>query len=281
MPTNRKLQGSESGVTGGSYPPNPGSIPGPATLDFPELRPLTMRFVIMSRGRPRSITTHRLFPSAALVVPESELASYAHIALEKVPIPDGLSGVSVVRNWIIRHFDEEVIVMFDDDISAAMCMVSLKVRKLLVEEAAAMVENTARCAFGAGARLFGWHQRSDPRLLQRNDPFGVHHWVGGAVGVIGKAVKWDELLKCKCDIDATLTELMENRLVWNEARFCFAQERDKNLGGNSLLRSEERIAAEKRYLKAKWKAHMRFENYKSQDKVVVDVSRRQSVALDA
>ena len=42
-----------------------------------------------------------------------------------------------------------------------------------------------------------------------------------------------------------------------------------------------RIAAEKRYLKSKWKAHMRFEKYKSQDRVVVDVHRRQSVHLDA
>jgi hypothetical protein len=30
-----------------------------------------------------------------------------------------------------------------------------------------------------------------------------------------------------------LTEFMRNRLVWNEARFCFAQEREKNLGGNA------------------------------------------------
>jgi hypothetical protein len=225
------------------------------------------------------MTTHRLFPAATLVVPESEIPAYAHAGLERVGIPDAISGVSAVRNWIIARFPEECLVMMDDDISAAMCMVSLKVRKLSVEETAQMVENTARCAFGAGARLFGWHQRSDPRLLQRNDPFGVHHWVGGAVGVIGKDVRWDEMLKCKCDIDATLTELMRNRLVWNEARFCFAQERDKNLGGNSLFRSEERIAAEKRYLKSKWKAHMRFETYKSQDRVAIDVKRRQSVHL--
>jgi len=88
------------------------------------------------------------------------------------------------------------------------------------------------------------------------------------------------VLKCKCDIDASLTELMVNRLVWNEARFCFVQERDKNLGGNSLFRSAERIAAEKRYLKSKWKAHIRFENYKSQDRVAIDAPRRQSVSLD-
>jgi len=35
----------------------------------------------------------------------------------------------------------------------------------------------------------------------------VNHWVGGAVGVVsdehGGVPKWDELLKCKCDIDAT------------------------------------------------------------------------------
>ena len=32
----------------------------------------------------------------------------------------------------------------------------------------------------------------------------------------GGVPKWDELLRCKCDIDATLQELMDNRLVWNE-----------------------------------------------------------------
>ena len=162
-------------------------------------------------------------------------------------------------------------------------MVSLRCRKLSPDEALAMIENAAWCARGAGARLFGWHQRSDPRLLQRNDPFGVNHWVGGAVGVVrdadGGTPKWDELLKCKCDIDATLQELLTTRLVWNEARFCFVQERDKNLGGNSLFRSEERITTEKRHLKRKWKAHIRFENYKSQDRVAMDAPRRQSVKL--
>jgi hypothetical protein len=254
-------------------------------MDWPELRPLGLRLVIMSRSRPRAITSHRLFPSATLVVPESETDAYAHIPLpEKVTIPDAVTGVSAVRNWIVSRFPDDAIVMLDDDISACVCMVSLRCRKLSPEETLAMLENSAICARGAGARLFGWHQRSDPRLLQRNDPFGVHHWVGGAVGMVrdanGGAPKWDELLKCKCDIDASLTELMVTRLVFNEARFCFVQERDKNLGGNSLFRSAERIAAEKRYLKSKWKSHMRFETYKSQDRVAIDAPRRQSVSLD-
>jgi hypothetical protein len=45
------------------------------------------------------------------------------------------------------------------------------------------------------------------------------------------------------------------------------------------FRSEERIATEKRYLKRKWKAHIRLENYKSQDRVSMDAPRRQSVKV--
>jgi hypothetical protein len=102
---------------------------------------------------------------------------------------------------------------------------------------------------------------------------------GRGEGRVRQRAEWDELLKCKCDIDATLQELLDNRLVWNEARFSFVQERDKNLGGNSLFRSAERIAAEKRHLKRKWKAHIRFEAYKSQDRVAIHAPRRQSVKI--
>jgi hypothetical protein len=166
------------------------------------------------------MTSHKLFPSATLLVPESELEQYAHIHLTKATVPDSVMGISSLRNWLLKHFKEDAIIMLDDDISACVCMVSLRCRKLSVEETLQMLSNSAYNARGAGARLFGWHQRSDPRLLQRNDPFGVNHWVGGAVGVVrdtnGGVPVWDELLKCKCDIDASLQELLDNRLVWNE-----------------------------------------------------------------
>ncbi len=55
---------------------------------------------------------------------------------------------------------------------------------------------------------------------------------------------------------------------------------ERNLGGNSLFRSADRIAAEKRYLKSKWKAHIRFETYKSQERTAIDAPRRQPVSLD-
>ena len=183
------------------------------------------------------MTSHKLFPRATLVVPESEAADYAHIGLrdrddpgrdrrhqrraqlDPAPLQRGRHRHARRRHHRLRLHGEPAL------------------PEALARRNPRHDRERGWCARGAGARLFGWHQRSDPRLLQRNDPFGVNHWVGGAVGVVrdedGGVPKWDELLKCKCDIDATLQELLDNRLVWNEARFCFVQERDKNLGGNT------------------------------------------------
>jgi hypothetical protein len=230
------------------------------------------------------VTTHKLLRRASLVVPADQADDYqpllaAHPHLELVVIPPERIGVSAVRNWIVRRFEEEVIVMYDDDVTGLRTLCALRNRLLSPDEIEAVVENTAYCAAGAGARLFGWNQRPDPRMLQRNDPLSVVHWCGGVVGVVGKDVRWDELLKFKCDIDCCLSELLANRILWHESRFCFMQARDKNLGGNSLFRSPEKIAAEKRYLANKWKAHVVIDQYQSQDRVQVKVERRQKVEL--
>lgn len=223
--------------------------------------------------------THHLVPRATLVVPEDEVAAYRPVGLDIVAIPPSKVGVSAVRNWIVQHFEEEVVVMYDDDVTGLRTLCALRNRLLKPDEVEAVVENTAYCAAGAGARLFGWNQRPDPRMLQRNDPFSVVHWAGGVVGVVGKEVRWDELLKFKCDIDCCLNELLNNRIIWHESRFSFIQARDKNLGGNSLFRSPERIEAEKRYLANKWKGNIAIDQYRSQDLVKIKVDRRQRVEI--
>lgn len=224
--------------------------------------------------------THLVVPRTTLVVPENELEAYRHYGLELVAIPPEIKGVSAVRNWIVQRFEEEVVVMYDDDITALRTMSGLRNRNLKPDEIEAVVENTAYSAAGAGARLFGWNQRPDPRFLMRNEPVNFTHWVGGALGVVGKEVRWDEMLKFKCDIDACLTEMLKTRIIYHEARFSFVQGRDKNLGGNSLFRSPERIATEKRYLASKWRGNIKVgEAYQSQDRVSIKVDRRQKVDL--
>jgi hypothetical protein len=75
-----------------------------AAPTWPELRPLSLRLVILSRSRSHSITSHRLFPTATLLVPVSEAEHYRHTGLEIETIPDEIAGISAVRNWVLKHF---------------------------------------------------------------------------------------------------------------------------------------------------------------------------------
>jgi glycosyltransferase involved in cell wall biosynthesis len=40
--------------------------------------------------------------------------------LEIETIPDEVAGISSVRNWVLKHFTDDAIVMLDDDISACV-----------------------------------------------------------------------------------------------------------------------------------------------------------------
>jgi len=96
------------------------------------------------------MTSHKLFPSATLVVPESEAADYAAIRSNAPRSRMPSRACLPVRNWILSHFQADAIVMLDDDITACVCMVSLRCRKLSPDETLAMLTNTAWCARGAG-----------------------------------------------------------------------------------------------------------------------------------
>src|SRR5439155_11852243 len=161
---------------------------------------LTIRHVIMSRGRSDRVTTHKLVARGTLVVPENEVEAYPPLGLDIVPTPPDRIGVNAVRNWIVRRFEGEAVVMYDDDVTACRALAGLTNRYISPDEVAAMVENTAYCCAGAGARLFGWHQRPDARVIARNHPLTVFNWVGVVVGVVGKEVRWDELRKRGLDI---------------------------------------------------------------------------------
>lgn len=237
----------------------------------------SLRHLIMSRSRAQTITTHRLFPKATLVVPESQVADYRRHGLKTKAVPDDLTGVSSIHNWMVANFSEDVKVMLCDDLTDCVYLFGTKTRRLSAEEIAAMVHNTAACCVGAGARLFGWSQTPDPMKLQRNEPFGLNRWVGGGLGFVGQKGGWDELLKCKCDVDACLTQLLTNRIVWQDSRYHFLQSRDTKLGGNSTLKTAARVEAERAYLKRKWKAHISFGTYRSQDRIAVHVNRRQRI----
>src|SRR3954466_9119862 len=101
MPSRNKVRANSSALAASS-----------AESDYslwPELRPLEIRHIIRSRGRGASITTHKLIPSATLVVPESQADSYRHTGCEIVTTPDDLLGLANVMNWLLDNFKERCL----------------------------------------------------------------------------------------------------------------------------------------------------------------------------
>lgn len=240
---------------------------------------MSLRTVIITRGRSDTIESHKVFPFATIACPESEKEAYEPLGLPMVFYPDTISGISQVRNWTVKAFKETCVVMVDDDIQRFQGLAGYRKLEVEPDGIRQVFENSYEAAKVMKTRIFGYNQRPDQRYLNRNDFFSCKTWVGGIVGFIGKKPQWDENLKCKCDIDACLTEMMKNRSVFTDCRYTVVQRRDDNAGGNSGNKSKEVIEKEVEYLKNKWGASLKVKNHKTQIRIATDVIRRQKLKL--
>jgi hypothetical protein len=244
---------------------------------------MEIKKVILSRGRAQNISTHDILTDFDLVVPESELKAYADIvknadAIE--PIPDSIVGLGAVRNWILDHYKEEIVVMFDDDIKYCLSVLNVSpVRIENREEVEAVIFNAALNAWEAEAKCFSFSQTCDVRKYSHSHPFLLSSWVGSVVGVIGRELRFTEKNKLKVDIDFTLQNLKKHRIVWIDARFGFVPTRDTNVGGNSAFRSQDQLEKEIQFLKDKWGKHIKVSNNKSKYRTSINVKRTQQLTV--
>ncbi|MBU1974624.1 MAG: hypothetical protein KKH52_04490 [Nanoarchaeota archaeon] len=232
------------------------------------------RIVILSRSRSKWISAHKIFPEATLVVPDNEVDFYKHLGLEIIPINPEIRGLGEIRNWIIKKFPEEVIVMVDDDVTALWYMhVAYGVNIKDPDYIQQVIENLIVMSLDLGVKCFGFNQAFDVRKYRPFEPFRLKGWVGGVIGVIGKDQLFTTVNKCKVDIDFCLEQLKTNRIILVDNRYSFIQKRDRNLGGLSLIRTQNQIEAEKRFLKQKWQNHVQFKKTKTTERIMVNVER--------
>lgn len=233
-----------------------------------------LRIVILSRGRGKTIKSHRLFPGATLTCPESEIREYEKTGLKIVPHPDIVTGLGKLRTWILGRFREEVIVMVDDDIVGVLYLGDLSPKEVRDPDYAyQVVVNAAICAKDLGVGAFGFNQYGDVRKYLLNRPFVLNKWAGGVIGVVGRDVPFLESHMFKVDVDFFLENLLRKRIVWIDNRFCFRQARDRNLGGNSLFRTGEKVEEEIAFLKHKWMAHFTVRRKKTTVETSIRVPR--------
>lgn len=242
------------------------------------LNSLDIKILILSRGRSETITTHKILPFATLCVPKSEYDNYYHTGLDIVTVPDEIKGLGYLRNWVLEHFKEEIIVMADDDISH-LWLNSRKrgVRISDPETILQIIYNTAQCAKDLGTSCFGFSQAWDVRKYDATQPFQLDSWVGGVVGVVGRDIKFLEHM-FKVDIDFCLRTLMKDRIIWRDNRYAFVQERDRNKGGNSLYRTADAVEKELTYLEHRWGKYFKRRISKAGEITNVKVERKNQLS---
>ena len=234
-----------------------------------------VRFIIISRGRSATIKSHKIFPYATLVVPESQKKDYEWTGLEIKTCDDSIIGLSLLRNWRIQNFKEEIIIMIDDDIEYCCRCDKCTYEKIEDTETIKLVLlNAAQQAKDIGTFVFGFGQSQDVRKYNPAEPFKLTGWVGGVIGVIGKENSFIDN-KFKVDVDFCLEALLNRRVIWKDNRFGFVQIRDRNKGGNALYRTKELVDKEKDKLLKKWGRYIKFKSTMSGEVVSVNVKRRE------
>ena len=239
-----------------------------------------IKILIISRGRADTITTHKVLPDwVEILVPESEESDYRQkVSNPILTIPDDVKGLGEVRNWVLKHFDEETVIMIDDDIKCLYRLTGKLTQRVTdKEEIVQVLINTAVMAKDMGVHCFGFAQ-TDIRKFDGTDPFKLCTWVGGVIGVIGR--KYDfRKDKFKVDIDFCLQNLLVDRIIFQDSRYTFPQSRDNNVGGNSMFRTEDDFKKSVDSLKEKWGDNIKVRDFKNQIKISLSVGRRQKIEL--
>lgn len=244
------------------------------------LNEYSIKLLILSRGRSQTITTTEILPDfVEVLVPESEEAAYrAAVKNPILTIPDNIIGLGRVRNWVLQHFDERIIVMLDDDLIRLYCLTAKKARPITdPEEITQVIINAAVMADDAGLHCFGFSQ-TDIRKFNGCEPFKLTGWVGGVIGVIGRQYTFRDD-KYKVDIDFCLKNMLVDRILWIDDRYCFYQLRDNNVGGNSAFRTQEEYEASTESLVQKWKGYLTKSTHASQVFLRTKVKRKQDIKL--
>ena len=246
------------------------------------LKKYDIRIIIISRGRSETITTNKIFPDyIEVLVPDSEKELYENnIDNPILTIPDEVKGLGEVRNWCLENFNEEILVMVDDDISRLYCLSEPLSKEIKdPEEVVQIIINAAVMAKDMNVHCFGFSQ-TDIRKYNGTEPFKLSTWVGCVIGIVGRKYKFRKD-KFKVDIDFCLQNLLVDRIIFCDNRYLFSQKRDCNVGGNSIFRTDEEYKKSVESLSNKWGKYLKIKNnYSSNIRINLNVQRRQSIEYE-
>jgi hypothetical protein len=212
---------------------------------------MSFRVCIPSKGRAGLMTSHKIFKSAYIYVPESEVSMYSMYD-KVVGVPSGIKGITATRNWILKNTEEDVFFIDDDLMYGGYILRSdekYKVIKVKDEEVyLGEIKKLFEVCKQMGSKICGFFSVGNNLTNYSYSPFlfnGV--CLGSCMGMVNDgSYYFDESFKVKEDYELSLRHIKDRGLSVR-SNILFLQHEHTQLSGG--CRDSSRIEKEKEAVK--------------------------------
>lgn len=216
--------------------------------------PNWLTLAVPSRGRSKTFSplVERL-SNLKVFVDEREAESYARFG-DRLVLHPGLKTISAIRQFMLDRIETDCVVMMDDDLIGVAPLVGVSRKPIRrADEVERVILSLALCARDSDAKAFGWNRNANPGFMRMHDPFHLVAPLAGAFGIIGRDIRFDTALIHGQDVDFTLKQILENRIVLADLRYYFDfGPVGGGTGGLQDVRTRERIMDNIATLERRW-----------------------------
>jgi hypothetical protein len=213
---------------------------------------MSYRICIPSKGRASLITTHKVFKSAYIYVPESEVSMYYSIHDKVIGVPNDVRGITATRNWILRNAEEDVFFIDDDLLYGGYIerseekykVIKVKDEDIYLKE----IEKLFEVCYQMNSKICGFFTVGNNLTNYSYNPFlfnGV--CLGSCMGIVNDgSYYFDETFLVKEDYELSLRHIID-RGITVRSNILFLQHEHTQMEGG--CRDSNRIDKEKDAIK--------------------------------
>ena len=213
---------------------------------------LKFNICIPSKGRAGLMTSHKIFKSAIIYVPESEITQYSIYKNKIIGVPSNIKGITQTRNWILKNNKCDVFFL-DDDLDYAG-IIERKLEKYKVRRISDeiiyldQISKLFEIAYQFDAKLIGLFTSGNNLTNYPYAPFVFNGaCLGSCMGIINDGTYYfNEEYEVKEDYELTLRNIKDGRPVVRTSVLFMQHEHTQMKGG---CRDSNRINKEKKAIK--------------------------------
>jgi len=213
---------------------------------------MQFQIAIPSKGRAGLITSHEVFKSAVIYVPENEVKQYSIYKNQIIGVPIEVHGITATRNWILKNNNCNIFFLDDDfQYGGYVERTEEKYKVKRVKDEAVYIreiEKLFEVCQQSRSKIFGLFTVGNNLTNYAYNPFlfnGV--CLASCMGVINDgSYYFDETFQVKEDYELTLRHLTE-RGITVRSNVLFMQHEHTQLKGG--CRDGSRILKEKAAIK--------------------------------